>query len=271
MEDKRIIAERNATQILTYLFRFGWLTALMLAALIWPRKSQGIAMARRTLRRLVAEKMVIRRELPEGGHCYVLAANGARRLREELGLDAHTGQSLKLGYQRHRAASNWYLILKMLEGLPVWTEHEIQSDSAGDVAYCGKVADGFVQTENGFIWLEVENTWKNRAERSRIVQLVKDNLGRGDASGPAAVDGLCRVAIVATNETALRLMAKSFAEGYLDGTVRDAHLTEVEAVLLPVSAGLVPGEVRRQDMWWDVVRPLVQEPGNDDQGHVHER
>lgn len=45
--DKRVIGERNRTDVLTWLARFGWLTGRMLTALVWPDAAQGQAMARR--------------------------------------------------------------------------------------------------------------------------------------------------------------------------------------------------------------------------------
>jgi len=260
MEDNRAIAERNEAQVLAHLHRFGWLTARMVAALVWPCGSQQLAMAARTLRRLADTKQVLRRELAGGaGPCYVLAASGARRLRDERDIHAESGVSLQLGNARHRAASNWYLAVQMRNGLTVWTEHEIVTGRAGPLpSYFGKLPDGLVQADQGMVWVEVENAWKNREERRRIVRLVEDNLGLVDDAGAPVEDRLFRVVVVATNETALRMMALAFAEAHRAGTVRDAQLTEVEAVLLTVSDNLVPGTIRCQDMWYDIVRVMLR-------------
>jgi len=85
-QDKRLTGEQNTLAILTFLHRFGWLTSRMIAALIWPEAKQGAAMARRTVRALAEQKLILKRALPEGGDCYVLSASGARWLSEREGM-----------------------------------------------------------------------------------------------------------------------------------------------------------------------------------------
>ena len=38
--DKRLVQERNRTAVLHWLWRFGWLTSRMLAALVWPEAAR---------------------------------------------------------------------------------------------------------------------------------------------------------------------------------------------------------------------------------------
>lgn len=188
-QDKKLKGEQNKLSSLKFLHRFGWLTAPMLAALVWPNASQGLAMARRTLVGMLDAKLVLKRNLPEGLECFTLSASGARMLTEQTGIKASSGASLLLGNALHRACGNWYLIEKINLSLTVWTEHEIQSGHAPVHRVGGKVADGLVATEYGLLWVEVENAWKNRRERSKVVRqcsLARRLRGQGNGTRCAA-------------------------------------------------------------------------------------
>jgi hypothetical protein len=114
--DKRLVQERNRAAVLKWLARFGWLTSRMVAALVWPDAAQAQAMARRTLKALTDEKLVIARALTKGGSAYLLSAKGARLLLEQAGVHAQSGNSLAIGNPVHRACSNWYLIYAVQRG-----------------------------------------------------------------------------------------------------------------------------------------------------------
>lgn len=259
MEDKRQIGERNALAVLNSLQRFGWLTSRMISALVWPDKSQSIALTRRSLAKLIEQKLVLRRDIPSGGECYVLSASGARRLTDELGIKANSGNTLPLGNAMHRAAANWYVIQKMRDGYKAWTEHEIQQGNAPVGSFAGKTPDALLESDFGLTWVEVENSWKNRHERERIVQLCANNLGGLDTMTELSPNNyLFRVAIVSTNIDALRALVRSFQDAYRRGFVREAELAEIEVALLPVSASLIPDDLREIFLWFDILKPMLE-------------
>lgn len=256
--DKRVIGERNRTDVLTWLARFGWLTGRMVAALVWPDAAQAQAMARRMLKALTDDKLVISRSLPKGGAAYLLSAKGARLLNEQTGMAAESGNTLALGNPVHRACSNWYLIRALQQGHAVVTEHEIASERGPCRVLKGKQADGLVIADGGAcVWLECENSAKSRPERHKTVALVQDCLGGENQVEIAPGLWLARLAVVATNEAALRWMAASFLDAHRSGLLRDSQVAEVDACLLPVSESLVPGDAVDGSMWWDVLVPAM--------------
>ena len=256
--DKRIVQERNRTATLHWLARYGWLTSRMLAALVWPDAAQSLSMARRTLKTLTAEKLVISRPLTKGGSAYLLAARGARLLNEQEGVEAQSGNALAIGNPIHRAASNWYLIRAVQQGLSIVTEHEIATERGPCRVLMGKTADGLVIADGGaVVWLECEHSQKSRAERHKVTALVRDCLagGRQVEVGPGL--HLARVAIVATNEQALRWMAASFRDAHRSGVLTESQVANVDACLLPVSESLVPGDALDRNLYWDILVPAM--------------
>lgn len=257
-QDKRVIGERNRTETLAWLGRFGWLTGRMVAALVWPDAAQGQAMARRMLKTLSDEKLIISRPLPKGGAAYLLSAKGARLLTEQTGMVAESGNALALGNPVHRACSNWYLIRAVQQGLAVVTEHEIASERGPCRVLKGKQADGLVIADDGACtWLECEHSAKSRPERHKTVALVAECLGGERQVEIAPGLWLARIAVVATNEQALRWMAASFLDAHRSGILRDSQVADVDACLLPVSESLVPGDAVDGSMWWDVLVPAM--------------
>lgn len=240
--DKRIAGEQNTLAILTFIHRFGWLTSRMLAALVWPTAKQAPAMARRAVRALAEQKLLLKRALPEGGDCYTLSAAGARWLNEREGVTAKSGTSLQLGNPVHRACSNWYLISRLLAGDAIWTEYEIQTGRAPVANVSGKVPDGLIDTPFGLIWVEVENAWKSRAERSKVVGFCQRCLFNGEQMAELAPHYfLFRVAIVSATMEALRSMAHSLADAHAAGDLSDTLAGDIELVHLPVDKSLVAG------------------------------
>lgn len=258
--DKRIIGERNTLAVLSHLHRFGWLTSRMVAALVWPNAKQAPAMARRAVKALADEKLVLRRPLPDGGDCYTLSAAGARSLNEALGLGATSGASLPLGNAVHRACANWFVIGHIHEGTTVWTEHEIQTGRAPIVSVDGKVPDALVDTPFGCIWVEVENAWKNRKERAKVLRFCARHLPADNRMSELAPSHfLCRVAIIGTSADALRAMCRTFAEAYTLGDIREGQAADVELVLLPVDKSLVAGKPVTGSLWYDGLEPLLRD------------
>ncbi len=244
--DKRITGEQNTLAILTFLHRFGWLTSRMLAALVWPAAKQSPAMARRTVKALADQKLILKRALSEGGDCYTLSAAGARMLNEKEGIAAKSGTNLQLGNPVHRACSNWYLIARLLAGDTVWTEYEIQTGRAPVANVAGKVPDGLVDTPLGLVWVEVENAWKNRSERAAIVRHCQRCLVAGEQMAELVPNFyLFRVAIVSTNLDALRAMHRSLVEAHAASDLTDSQAGDIELVLCPVDKSLVAGPVQQ--------------------------
>lgn len=256
--DKRIIGERNRTDVLMWLARFGWLTSRMVAALVWPDAAQAQAMARRTLKALADDKLIMSRPLPRGGSAYLVSAKGARLLSEQTGMEAESGNSLALGNPVHRACSNWYLINAVQRGLNVVTEHEIASERGPCRVLKGKQADGLVIADDGACtWLECEHSAKSRPERHKTVALVQDCLG-GERQVEIAPDlWLARLVVVATNEQALRWMSASFQEAHRQGLLQDGQISDVDVCLLPISESLIPGDPIAGNMYWDILVPAT--------------
>lgn len=260
-EDKRLIGEKNAMTVLTWVWRFGWLSSRMIAALVWPTASQSWPMARRTLKKMLADKLVLVRALPQGGDVYLLSVKGARLLQDATGVKAKGGQSLPTGNAIHRACGNWHLISQVQAGLGVWTEHEIASGLAPVHTVNGKLFDGLVVHDDGLITAcEVENAWKNRSRRQSVVEVATRHLGR-DTLTRIGVDPagqelyLARLSVVCTSVDALRSMAASFIEAHRMLTASEMCLAAVDVSVLPVSPGLVPGEPSTGNLWWDVIQP----------------
>jgi len=260
-EDKRLTGERNVMEVLRWLRRFGWLTSRMIAALVWPTASQSWPMARRTLKKLLADKLVLVRALPQGGDVYLLSVKGARLLQDATGVQAKGGQNLAIGNAVHRACGNWHLIAQVHAGLGIWTEHEIATGVAPIHSLNGKVFDGLVLHDGGLITaVEIENAWKNRSRRQAVVAVATRHLGR-DRMTRIAIDAtgqelhLARLAVVCTCEDALRSMASSFHEAHRILTASEMCLAAVDMAVLPVSPSLVPGEVMTHNLWWDVIQP----------------
>lgn len=255
--DKRLVGEMNRQAILSWLYRFGWLTSRMVARLVWKDASQAWPMARRTLSSMQDEGTVIKRALPQGGEAYLLAAKGARYLNERHGLNASSGQCMTIGNTLHRACSNWYLIEALSDGWGVITEHEIASDRCQVRVFDGKQADGLLLGDGEAIWVECENAWKAVKARKEIVDFCGRHLDRDQATMVTPDYSLRQVTVVSTNMDALRNLASSFQQAYRLGTLREAQLQMVNVSLLPVSQSLVAGEKMDGNLWADVMLPAM--------------
>lgn len=256
--DNRILANDSEHAILKTLHRFGSTTSKMIATLHWTDAHQGEAMARRTLRRLLDKKLVLKRQ-SEGNTLWVLSAGGARLLREQYDLEASSGQSLKLAQTKHRACANWHVIFKMLKGFSVSTEHEIQSGRALWGKLDNKTADFTYDSDEGLIFGEVENSYKNRARRAEISALCRRHLSHQDGRLTPLAGGrhFFRLEVVSTNDDALRLMQQTFTEELVTGLVRDAHLANVVFTYLPISESLSPGDGWSRELWADILLPTL--------------
>lgn len=255
--DKRIIGERNRLTLCHHLHRFGWLTSRMVARLVWGDASQAWPMARRTLKALQDDGMVIKRALPQGGDAYLLSAKGARFLNEREGVDATSGQSLALGNPVHRACSNWYLIDALRSGWQVITEHEISTDRSPVRVLDGKQPDGILLGEGEAVWIECENAFKSNKARNSVVSFCSRHLDQDKMTLITPDYPLRQVTVVATNMDALRHMCASFQQAYREQTIREGQLQMVNVALLPISHSLVPSEQVDGNLWADVMLPAM--------------
>lgn len=256
--DKRIIGEMNRLKICRFIFRFGWLTSRMVAALAFEHASQAWPMARRTLKSMLDDGTLIKRPIPQSGvDAYLLSARGARFLSAHDGVDASSGQSLALGNPVHRACSNWYLINAIHQKFGVFTEHEIATDRAPVKILDGKQADGILLGQGEAVWLECENAFKNVPSRQSIVSHCEKYLDQETMTMIAPDYPLRQMTIVATNLDALRHVAASFQKALRNQTIREAQLQLVNVCVLPVSRSLVPGEQVDGNLWFDVMLPAL--------------
>jgi hypothetical protein len=256
--DKRLTGERQTQALLVWLHRFGWLTSRMVAALVFPSASQSWPLARRLLKKMLADKLVLVRALPQGGDVYLLSVKGARLLKDATGANAQSGQALPTGDAIHRACGNWFLIAQVQAGLGIWTEHEIAAGRAPVQTLNGKQADGLVLHDDGQVtWLEIENAWKNRARRETVVSLATRHLGKDQLTEVGPGLHLARLAVVATGVDALRSMAGSFQEAHRLLIASELTLACVDVAVLPISPSLVPGERADGNLWWDVMQPHI--------------
>lgn len=253
--DKRAIGEKNTLELLNYINRFGWLTSFDLAKLIWGTAKQSLPLARRAIKGQIEAGHLIRRKLPDGGYCYVLSAAGARFLTKSLGVKASSGATLALGNHVHRTCSNGYLIHHILQGIKVYTEYEIQTGRSPVVSVGGKVPDGLIEFDEGVVWVEVENAWKNRKERERIVDFCSRHLPKETIMERLAPDiFLLRVAIVSTNTSALNNIVNSFVEASSSKLITDGQLSDIEIALLPIDKSLRYEAPTCGSLYWDRIQ-----------------
>jgi len=260
MIDKKLIGEANRLAILKWLHRFGWLTSRMISELVWNDIPSKLAMAQRTLANMQKAKLVVKRELPIGGNVHLLGARGADLLKSEYGISAESGSRLKLGNPLHRSASNWYLIRELAKGNEVKTEHEIQTGKVPISKRYGKVADGFVLTKQGVVWLEVENAWKNRGRRAEILKFCADYLG--DPEVQECLWGewhLFRVEVLAITAESGEAMVRTILEAYQSGFINELALHDLWLIYAPMSSGLIyPDEdrIKSYQAWYGLIEPF---------------
>ncbi|MHC3435927.1 replication-relaxation family protein [Delftia lacustris] len=255
-QDNRITGEKNQLSTLINLHRFGWLTSRMLASLVWPNANTSLTLARRSLKELLNKKMIIKRALPAGGDCYTLSTSGARFLQVNSSINAKSGAKLKLGNPVHRACCNWFLIENINAGLTVWTEHEIQQRLAPIHSLNGKVPDALISTEHGLVWVEVENTWKNKEERQKIVRLCKTLLPREHSTPLTEISEglyLFRIIIVSNTSSALKAIVRTFIESYEANELSEVQAADVDLHYLALNQSLIRLHVAQGNLWHDAI------------------
>lgn len=191
----RQIARENELTLLTYLYKFGYLTHQQIAVLMYSENSQGLRLTQRLVKRMVDNKLLIRHSGGYSERDYIgLSASGARRLSSALGI-ATTGATLLAPTQhrsnskgiatppasskdvlrsptKHRNDSNWAAILLMREGHDeVWSEREIQTNRAPFRTLGLKIPDALAASDEGqVIWVEVEASKRGGRDLIALVQ-----------------------------------------------------------------------------------------------------
>ncbi|MFJ5445967.1 hypothetical protein ACIKP9_06965 [Methylobacillus methanolivorans] len=257
MRDKQMIGVEQHELILKYINRFGWLTSRMIKKLVYDDSSQGLALARRALVKMIDNKLVIKRGLPNGGEAYLLGTKGAAFLRSlNINIDAQSGARLKLGNPVHRACSNWFLIDELVDNKSsIWTEFEIQNGTCPIHQIFGKIPDGLIRSDSEVEWVEVENSWKNRMERERIVRFCADMLGCENYQPLSSDFYLVKMIIVCSNKESSNYLVRSFIEAFEAGVITEAVLSEVEIVFAEVSSNLMPPtSMIRANLWYDLIQ-----------------
>jgi hypothetical protein len=261
MQDKKIIGEQNKLAILHYLYRFGYLTSRQISKLIFRKKACGLTLAQRKIADLIEDKLIIRRRVTTGNAVVLLSSKGAKLLNTEFNLHAKSGAKMKLGNPIHRCASNWHLIHELSKGHNIYTEHEIQCGRAPVSIINGKIPDGIVIIEQGVIWLEVENSWKNKAEIQKIVQFSADTLSNPNSMEQMWEDNyLVKLRILAITPYSANAMVRSYAKDFKDGCINHIALNDVQLMYAPMTTGLIypeENEVQKFDLLEDLVLPYL--------------
>jgi hypothetical protein len=266
MKDKKIIGEEQGLAILHYLHRFGWLTSRQISKLVFWQKTSSLILAQRKIAKLVKDKLVIKRKIKTGNEVVLLSSKGARLLKAEFNISAKSGSKMKLGNPIHRCASNWHLINELGLGHSIYTEYEIQSGRAPISVCYGKIPDGIIIIDQGVIWVEVENSYKNIAERIKIVKFCQNTLGNSNFMEQIWDDNyLIKVRIIAISSYSAKALVRSFAKDYKDGCINETALNDVQLSYAPMTTGLIyphENEVLHFDMLENLVLPYLD--GQDD-------
>jgi|GEM_PF-1668502 len=265
MKDKQEIGIEQHEQILLFLHRFGWLTSRMVKKLVYENSTQGIALARRALSKMVEKKLVLKRPLPNGAEAYLLGTKGASFLNGlKPGINSQSGARLKLGNTVHRACSNWYLIEEYVNnGRAISTEFEIQTGNSPVHQILGKVPDGLTYSELGADWIEVENTWKNRSERDRIVKFCIEMLGFEMSQLLNSTTYLHKVVLVCATKDSANSIVNSFIEAFENSFISVQALSEVEIAFAEMTPSLMPPKIiMKANLWYDLISPYDDPNGN---------
>jgi hypothetical protein len=221
--DNRVKSRLNQENVLHALHRFGWLPVRQVHQACWPAKATS-RNAQRYLAQLLTLKQVAFKHGPDGSRVYALTAQGARRLRTDLGIkashDADFARRAMPSYH-HRCLANevglWWSKLHG-ESAGYYTEHEIVTGRApitSAPSYMsdphGKVPDALltlsrpVTADNPYgrwlMWVEVEFSDKPKAAHAHMVRALCDVLGFGKQRWEIASDSVLRHAVVVCPRT----------------------------------------------------------------------
>jgi hypothetical protein len=216
--DNRVKSRLNQEKVLLALHRFGWLPVRQVRQLCSPNSATP-RNAQEYLSQLVKFKQVTWKLGPDGSRVYGLTAQGARRLRADLGVEASYDADFAkraMPTYYHRCLANevgiWWANFRG-EGAGYYTEHEIATGRAPVTSApkymtdpLGKVPDALltvqvpVNEENPystwFMWVEVENSEKSKSAHKHMVAALCDVVGFGKQKWEIGSDGVMHGAIV---------------------------------------------------------------------------
>jgi len=192
--DTREIRDRYRARLLLLLHRTGWARRHEVALSIAPTLpiSTATRRAQRALAAAVADGLVQRRDLPNGGCLYAVTAIGARWLREHLNVEAHAmtralAQATRL---EHRSVSTQIGLAGELLGARALFERETYQAAAQFSGAFKKVPDAMLLWEEGPVrlasWHEVDLSPRGRKDLPLLqagIRLLDFSHGVLDGSG----------------------------------------------------------------------------------------
>jgi len=216
--DNRVKSRLNQEKVLRALHRFGWLPVRQVHHACWPGKATA-RNAQEYLAQLLELKQVTWKKGPDGSRVYSLTAQGARRLRVELGVDATYDQEFArraMPSYYHRCLANevglwWSRMHGEVAGY--YTEHEIVTGRAPITSApkylsdpLGKIPDGLLTLERPvtednpyatwFAWVEVEYSDKPNLAHQHMVRALCDVLGYGKQALEIGPGGVMKFGVV---------------------------------------------------------------------------
>lgn len=221
--DNRIKSKLNQEKVLRALHRFGWLPVRQVHHSCWPNETTP-RNAQRYLAQVLDLKQVTFKVGPDGSRVYALTAQGARRLRVELGIGAtHDSDFARraMPSYHHRCLANevglWWSRLHG-ETAGYYTEHEIVTGHAPVSSApqymsdpLGKVPDALltlarpVTADNPYAhwlaWVEVEYSDKPKPAHEHMVRALCDVLAFGRQRWEINNDSVLRHAVVVCPRT----------------------------------------------------------------------
>lgn len=216
--DNRVKGRLNQEKVLVALHRFGWLPVRQIHQACWSDKATP-RNAQEYLSQLLELKQVAFKQGPDGSRVYGLTAQGARRLRAELGIEAtHDTDFARRAMPSyyHRCLANdislWWGKLHG-ERAGYYTEHEIATGRAPVTSApkymsdpLGKVPDALLTIQatvaddnpysTWYLWVEVENSEKTKAAHEHMVTAICDVVGFGKQRWEIGSTGVMYGAIV---------------------------------------------------------------------------
>ncbi|MFN9507351.1 MAG: hypothetical protein ACK57J_22815 [Rubrivivax sp.] len=214
--------------VLQALDKFGWLTADQVGHACFAHSKNPGVRARLKLRQMQERGEVEGVWTSEATRAWTLRGAGRRALESTGERTAKTDKKASVHHAiEHTAAATWTALTQGDRG---WNEYSVLTGQApvGKAGFLGKVPDALYAIGSELIWVEVEQAWKNKENRAKLLDFAAAAL----SSGPKMIEigdyALSRIEIVCTNASALRAMGR---------TVKDyaTHLKPMQLALLQLT------------------------------------
>ena len=234
--------QKNLLDALEAVSRFGWLTRDQITRILWPGSTPATRekLGQRLLGKAQDKGLLLRRVIDGGGSAYVLRPAGASYLKSfRPTVIAKSGLDLRFGNVRHRSLSNNILITRLLQGMQVWTEYEIQTRRTPDITVANKVPDGAIlevdASGSAMQWVEVEAHSRKRQDFEALCRLIRGPLSRAWTAAYQISEGVYLMGLelyyAEEHLGALlthRLLQVAHAEGWPDSLLYLVELYQVE-------------------------------------------